>query len=259
MVRKSVSLAQQVVAELLAGLQAGTLARDDGLLPSEAELSQRYNVSRATLREALSKLEQANLIIRRHGVGTFVAPSAPLIDTGLEELESLETLAKRIGLETHMGKCVTEERTATPEEIDRLQIAPDDKVLSVARVIMTGKRPVAYLIDIVPTRHLHERDLGREFNGSVLDVLLRKNELALSHSRTDIIPEAADDLTARQLRIEPGVTLLKLEAQLATRDGTIVDYSISHFVPGYFRFHVVRRVGNHELLKSPLTNFPESN
>jgi GntR family transcriptional regulator len=260
MVRKSVSLAQQVVNELLAGIQAGSLARDDGLLPSEADLSQRYNVSRATIREALSKLEQAGLIIRRHGVGTFVAPPSPVIDAGLEELESLETLAQRIGLETHMGKCVVEERTATPREANRLQMSSGEPVLSVARVILAGKRPVAYLIDIVPAQYLHKSDLADAFNGSVPDVFIRRGAPDLSHSRTDIVPESADETTARQLRVKPGDTLLRLEARLYARDGSIVDYSISYFVPGFFRFHVVRRVGNNELpLKSQRLAIQESN
>ena len=86
MVRKNVSLAQQVVAEIMAGLHDGTLAAADGWLPSETELGQRYNVSRATIREALSKLEHAGVIIRKHGIGTLVAPPAPVIETGLEEL-----------------------------------------------------------------------------------------------------------------------------------------------------------------------------
>src|SRR5512139_679101 len=154
MVRKSAPLAQQAADEVLAGIRSGKLADGDGLLPSEAELSQRFEVSRATIREALAKLEHADVIIRKHGVGTFVAPAQPVIDAGLEELESLETLAQRIGLETHMSKAAIEERAASAAEADRLQLAPADPVLSVARVIMTGKRPVAYLIDIVPLQYL---------------------------------------------------------------------------------------------------------
>src|SRR5512136_167767 len=168
MVRKSVPLAQQAADEVLAGIHSGQLADSDGLLPSEAELSRRFEVSRATIREALAKLEHAGVIIRKHGVGTFVAPSQPVIDTGLEELESLETLAERIGLETRMSKAAIEERAASAVEADRLQLAPSDQVLSVARVIMTGKRPVAYLIDIVPIQYLRQPDVAGQFNGSVL-------------------------------------------------------------------------------------------
>ncbi len=243
MVRKSAPLAQQAADEILSGIRSGKLANGAGLLPSEAELSQRFEVSRATIREALSKLEHAGVIIRKHGVGTFVAPAQPVIDAGLEELESLETLAERIGLETHMGKAAIEERPASSAETDRLQLAPADRVLSVARVIMTGKRPVAYLIDIVPLQYLRQQDLRTNFNGSVLDLFLKRQQPALSHSRTDIVPVAADAELARQLKVNAGDTLLKLEAQLFTRDGKVADYSSSYFVPGYFHFHVVRRIG----------------
>ena len=243
MVRKSAPLAQQAADEILSGIRSGKLANGDGLLPSESELSQRFEVSRATIREALARLENAGVIIRKHGVGTFVAPPRPVIDAGLEELESLETLAERIGLETHMSKAAIEERPASSAEADRLQLTPTDQILSVARVIMTGKRPVAYLIDVVPLPYLRQQDLADTFNGSVLDLFLKRGQPALSHSRTDIVPIAADDDIARKLKVKAGDTLLKLEAQLFTRDSKVADYSLSYFVPGYFHFHVVRRVG----------------
>jgi GntR family transcriptional regulator len=51
-----------------------------------------------------------------------------------------------------------------------------------------------------------------------------------------------DDELALKLRLQPGDALLRLDAQLFTREGNVVDYSISYFVPGHFRFHVVRRM-----------------
>ena len=242
MVRKPISLARQVVQEILAGIESGKLARANGALPSEAELSARFEVSRATLREALTELEHRNLVVRKHGVGTFVTLH-PKIDAGLEELASLETLARRIGVETHMGHPLIEERAATPAERRCLQLAPRVPVLSISRVIVTGKRPIAYLVDIVPTAILRKQDLANDFRGSVLDLFARRNDLPLSHSRTDILIELADEATARKLRLEKGEPLHKLEAQLYTRDGRVIDYSTSYFVPGFFHFHVIRRVG----------------
>jgi GntR family transcriptional regulator len=215
-------------------------------LPPEPQLAHQLGVSRATLREAMRSFEERGLIVRRHGVGTFVAPLPPVIETGLEELESLDTLARRIGLETHMGEAEIVEREATSNEAFRLQVPPRTLVLSVARVMMTGAVPVACLVDVVPTAYLHRQDLGPAFNGSVLDVFLQREHPPLSHSRTDILVEAADEATARKLHLQYGDVLLKLEAQLYARDGRVVDYSISQFVPGHFHFHVVRRVGEAE-------------
>ncbi len=221
-------------------------------LPPEPQLARQLGVSRATLREAMRSFEERGLIVRKHGVGTFVAPPPPVLEAGLEELESLDTLARRIGLETRMGEVHIEERAATPGEASRLGVSSDTQVLSVARVILTDARPVAYLIDIVPLCYLHAQDLSESFGGSVLDVLIRRAEPALSHSRTDIVAEAADEALARKLHLQRGDALLKFKAQLYARDGRVVDYSLSYFVPGYFHFHVVRRVaGGNSLSQVP--------
>jgi GntR family transcriptional regulator len=42
-------------------------------IPSEAELRRRYGVSRMTVRQALERLAVAGLLVKRQGVGTFVA------------------------------------------------------------------------------------------------------------------------------------------------------------------------------------------
>lgn len=246
MVRRNLPLARQVVNELLAGIESGKLARANGMLPSEAELSQRYGVSRATIREALAQLEHRGAVMRRHGVGTFVT-ALPRLDAGLEELESLETLARRIGLETRMSDLQIEERAANEEEAGVLQLT-DHQVLSVSRVIVANKRPVAYLIDTVPTSILKQQDLDKNFRGSVLDVLIRRRDLNLSHSHTDILIEPANAAIARKLHIKRGEPLQKLQAQLYVREGCVIDYSISYFVPGYFHFHVIRRIGKSQSL-----------
>src|SRR4030042_4352842 len=67
-------------------------------LPSEPELARRMGVSRATLREAMRTFEVQGMIRRGQGSGTFVVGRVPVIEAGLEVLESLETMAQRLGL-----------------------------------------------------------------------------------------------------------------------------------------------------------------
>ncbi len=242
MIRRSPTLAQRAALQLIDDIRSGSIADADGLMPSEAALSQRLGVSRATLREALSHLEQRGLIVRRHGIGTFVHPSQPLMEFGLEELESIEALARRTGVEIHMGDCKIEGRSATPVEAEILRLPAATAVLSFTRVIMSGQRPIAHLTDVVPADLLDRDELNVSFDGSVLDLLLHRGEPALNQSLTEISAVAADEELARYLCIPVGDPLLIFTARLFSTDGRLVDYSVSHFLPGKFRFHIVRRV-----------------
>ena len=76
----------------------------------------------------------------------------------------------------------------------------------------------------------------------MLDLFVRRRDLHLSYSRTDILIESANTAIARKLKIKRNDPLHKLQAQLFTRDGRVVDYSQSYFVPGYFHFHVIRQI-----------------
>ena len=241
MVQRSPTLARQAAAEILRAIRADELAGVDGLLPSETALSQRLGVSRATLREALAHLERGGVILRRHGVGTFVTGQA-LVESGLEELESIEKLAARRGIEIHMGSCRIEELEAAPEEAEALDVPAGTPVLAVERVMLTGTTPVAYLVDVVPVDVLSRADLTPTFHGSVLDLIQERGEPRLSHSSTEISAEAAGREVAERLGAEVGDPVLRLTARLFAKSGRVVDHSRSYFTPGFIHFHVIRRV-----------------
>lgn len=238
-------LYMQAVDALRNLLQHGEYVAGDRL-PSEPKLAEQLGISRPTLREALQTLEEEGAIVRRHGVGTFVAEQRPVLDAGLEVLESIEHMAKRGGLQVGMGEVVIAERLTTADETEGLGLSEPEPAVSVTRVILAegqrGLEPVAHLTDVLPQRHLRQADLGPGFHGSVLDTLVARGWPALSHSRTELLSEAAGPELAHALRIPRGAPLMKLVAQLYAIDVQVVDYSISYFAPGSFRFHVVRRI-----------------
>jgi len=212
-------------------------------LLTEPELAKQLSVSRATLREAMRTFETQGLIYRHQGSGTFVIHPSQVIDTGLEVLESIETLSKRIGLAVSMGDLKIDHRPATEEVARALSIQPNDHVLHVARVIHAEGRPVAYLIDILPEGILSTTEMTAGFTGSVLDQLLKRGTPALVSSRCEINAVQASIEEAKALRIQRGDELLRFKAYLYASNGRVVDYSFSYFLPGYFNFHVIRRVG----------------
>jgi GntR family transcriptional regulator len=213
-----------------------------GKLLSEPELALQLGVSRATLREAMRAFEEQGLIRRRQGVGTFVVRHQQIIDTGVEVLESIESIAARMGLQVSMGMLNIEHLDADPEQAGMFARPVGTPLVRLTRVINAEERPVAYLIDMLPVEILPDNGLKEGFTGSVLDWLLKRGTPQLDHSKTEIQAVAAPSDIARALQIQRGDVLLKFTAKLYTAGGNLVDHSSSYHLPGYFRFHVVRRV-----------------
>ena len=228
---------QSELAEMINSLPAETR------LPSEPTLAKQLGVSRATLREAMRSFEGQGMIRRRQGVGTFVVAKVPVMDTGLEALESIETIAQRSGLTVRMGELQVQQVAADEGLAAVLNLKVGADLTRVARIIFTDHRPIAYLEDTLPMDILAVDELQSGFTGSVLDLLLRRGDPKLIQSRTEIKAIGATSEVARALQIQREDVLLQFAAQLYSEDSRVVDYSISYFLPGYFRFHVVRRVG----------------
>jgi GntR family transcriptional regulator len=229
---------QNQLSELIMNTPAGER------LPSEPQLARQLGVSRATLREAMRSFEGQGFIRRRQGIGTFVVGRPKVIESGLEVLQSIESLADKISLQVAMGDLKIKQIHADSESAEALQIDLDTPLVKIARVITAGKRPVAYLVDIMHEDVLTPTDLEQGFTGSVLDLLLQRGTPPLMNSYTEINAVAAPSEIARSLEIQRGDVLLMFQAKLFDESGRVVIYSKSYFIPGHFRFHVVRRVGH---------------
>ena len=212
-------------------------------LLSEPELARQLGVSRATLREAMRSFETQGLIRRRQGAGTFVVGRVPVIDSGLEVLESLETMASRMNLPITVSDLRIEQPFADEETAKELNLPLASRLTRVRRVMQADGHPVAYLVDHLPEEFLNTNDLPTDFRGSVLDFLVARGE-RVTMSRANVSAIGATAEVARALEIQRGDVLLHFRSQLYNSSGRVVDYSLTYFIPGYFHFHIIRRFGN---------------
>ena len=212
-------------------------------LMSEPDLAKQMGVSRATLREAMRTFETQGLIRRRQGSGTYVVGKFQVIEAGLEVLESIETMARRMNLEVSVSDLHIEQTTADSNIAEGLCVEEGTPYVRVRRVMRAEGRPVSYLIDALPINILKVDDLTNEFRGSVLDYLIGSG-VDLQVSRAAISATNAIAEVAKALEIQRDDVLLRFASQLYDGKGNLVDYSVSYFIPGYFHFHVNRRIGN---------------
>jgi GntR family transcriptional regulator len=215
-----------------------------GRLLSEPRLAEDLGVSRASLREAMRTFETRGLLLRKQGVGTFVIHPDNVFDSGLDNLVSLETLADQIGLVVSMGNLEVCRQVLDCELSEKLGLPINEEILKVSRVILTENRPIAFLEDNLPVDVISEEEVKEHFTGSVLDILIKRDDIPLASSRCDISAIGATPEIARALDIQRHDPLLFFSSTLYSSRGRIIDSSFSYFIPGYFHFHLVRRVGD---------------
>ncbi|WP_397537567.1 GntR family transcriptional regulator [Rummeliibacillus pycnus] len=228
----------QVIDHLKADIEQGVY-KENEKLPSEFELSKSLGVSRATLREALRLLEEENIIVRRHGVGTFVNPK-PLFTSGIEQLSSISSMIEDAGMQPGTNYISSTEHLSNEEDIKRFQCDADESLITIERVRTADGEPVVYCVDQVPAKYLAADFLLRH-NSSIFSALEESGEIHVAYAVTFIDPVGYHSQVSPILQCGRETALLVLKQLHYDDNDRVVLYSRNYFRADKFSFHVVRK------------------
>lgn len=117
-------------------------------LPSERHLCENYNASRITIRQALELLEQEQLVVRRHGKGTFVLPSK--YNQLLNDLYSFKDEIEKSG-DTPSTKMLDIELVKIDEYLSqKTALDIGTKVYKLTRLRLSNGQPLMYEVSYIP-------------------------------------------------------------------------------------------------------------
>ena len=144
-------LYQQVKTSILALIEENELRPGD-LLPTEAELESIYQVSRTTIRTAISELQTEGYVTKHQGRGTFVA------NNSYEDCSSTSKLHQRCpkrGI-TMRAVVISVELIIPDEELQNNMEMDSEPVLRIQRVRYIDEVPTILTTSYLPS-HVHER------------------------------------------------------------------------------------------------------
>jgi GntR family transcriptional regulator len=210
-------------------------ARPGAPLPSEAELCERFSVSRMTVRQALQELTNDGLVERRRGQGTFVAHRPVHRRPGVF-LSFTEEMNRR-GMQATSRLLSAGMDDARRSEHPDLGLAPDSQVVRVVRVRLADGVPVA-LEDaaLIPElREVLDEDLG---GGSLHGALADRGVVATRATGT-ITARLARASETELLDLAPQSALLVELRILFDQDGRVFERTETRYAADRYVIDVV--------------------
>jgi GntR family transcriptional regulator len=207
----------------------GPLAR----VSSEAELSERFGVSRMTARKALDRLVADGVLFRRAGKGTFVAQ--PKIAHGPSQLLSFSAAMNAQGVR-HRTQVLDAAMVPAPSNIAReLGVPPNTPLAFVRRLRLVEEEPAAIHLSYMPARYA--AILGGDLTGSLTELLTAVGgRVAYTNDTVECV--LASDQDAGILKIRVGAPLVFIRGVAYTHDMEPVRHSEALYRADRFRFRV---------------------
>ncbi|MEW6046676.1 MAG: GntR family transcriptional regulator [Bacillota bacterium] len=204
-------------------------------IPSERELSQRFGISRMTVRQALAELVHESVLLRHQGRGTFVADRK--IEQGLIELTSFSEDMRRRGLVPGARLLDVQVQEASRKVERALALGMDRRVLVVRRLRLADGEPMALEVTHLPYGLLHTAPRER-LEGSLYEYLEQELGIELASARQTLEPVVAAEEEAKVLGVPPGSPLLLMERTTLSRSGEPVEFVRSLYRGDRYKFYV---------------------
>ncbi len=246
---RQLSLADQVLDILVERILDGVYP-PGSKLPPENQLRDEFNVSRSTIRTAVSRLEDRKLVHRQRGVGTYISRQSN-ISNPLNEFIEFPQLIKDNGYEPGYQELSSEIITGDEDILEKLQLEPDSRVLRLRKIFTANGDPIIYVINHIPVwvfeDVLTEQEVLRPgITERFIEFFEQTCNQSISHFISSVKAEIFDNVDAPDILINDGPNtpvLVINETGYNGNDKPIL--SSCEFHPGdWMTFRMMRRRGN---------------
>jgi GntR family transcriptional regulator len=209
-------------------------------IPSDNELAKKFNVSRLTVRHAISQLVQEGFLKTKRGEGTLVVDNKKLSDSfNFEFVGFMSDLVSKEVAKIEIKSVIVNRISPTKIIRDKLQLNEDTKeVIQIKRVRYLKGRPFSYATNYVPIdigSRINEKDL---YERPLMQILEKDLGIKFSEAVQTIEASYADQETAEKLEVMSGASILVVERIMYDENQKPVEIFYSANVGEKYKFIV---------------------
>lgn len=220
---------------LLAKIESGELKPGD-IFPTEQQIQEMHEVSRTTVRQALSELEEEGKITRHRGRGTFVAK--PKVSHSPDQYPDLADHMAMQGLVPGWRLLSAEWVFPSGETGKLLSVSEEQKVFRLERLRLENDEPIGYHIAHVTPQYAGSIEEHGFTEGGSLRYLRGLPELETAIADRTIDALRASDHVAKLLDISPGDPLLRVQRIIRTPEGSPIEAFAGVYRGDRFQYHI---------------------
>jgi GntR family transcriptional regulator len=210
-------------------------------LPTEHELCQRFSVSRYTVREALRRLREDNLIASRPRAGTLVVPR-PASGSYVQHVMSInDLLAFATGARFAIESIAMV--TIDAELAGRTGLASGDEWLCVRgfRQAEAGEVPLCWTEYYINRAFAAVGRLLQRHTGPIFPLIEDLYGLTIVEVRQEIVAVLISAILADVLKVEAGTPALEVQRTYTASDGRVAQVTINTHPASRFRHSMTMR------------------
>lgn len=210
-------------------------------LPAERLLAEQLNVSRVTLRRALTALADDGLLTPSHGRGWYAVP--PPLSDHPSALMSFTDLARAIGARAHTRVLLSKVGPATADQAKRLGVRKGTRLFQLERLRFMDDVPVAITSSWIPVTKAPGVE-RRDFTDASLHRVLRdRYDIRATRAGFEVEAHIAEARDAELLGIPEGSPLLVAVQTTDDQHGDRFEYSQMTYRADAYRFRTTLLAG----------------
>ncbi len=222
------------LSDILMNLIEDGVYKTGDIIPSEKQLSQEYQVSRITIRQALSELSNKNYIEPMRGIGTVVTYGK--IKEIYKNNMSLTEEMRSKGIEISTSFCELKEIKPNKNLQKILADNGKDKVYELIRVRCFNGSP--FVVSYTYIKNINTSIPIGEFKYSLYNLLKNMEKIEIVNVEDILEATSADDELTDFLEISKGAPLFKRIRKAYDEKDNIIEYSISYYVGDRYSYVV---------------------